>query len=263
MTQYTITKLNISNTNIYISFLLTLISKTCLTCSKLFFMAVGLRIDVNEGLYLRDPQSSELGKNIIRFGIICIDDLGFEAFTFKKLAERMESNETSIYRYFENKHMLLLYLVSWYWNWVSYLVDINTRNIEDPVKCLNIIVDTFVDATKENPSIDFVNEQALHRIIIAEAAKSYHTKSVDSENKEGFFASYKELTQKVSDVILRIDPNFPYPHGLASNLFEMANNQIYFAEHLPKLTDIHVKDDDYSEVASMLTFYSKRLLKID
>ena len=86
---------------------------------------------------------------------------------------------------------------------------------------------------------------------------------VDTENKEGFFASYKDLTQKVSDVILQIDPKFPYPHGLASNLFEMANNQIYFAEHLPPLTDIHVQNDDYTEVAQMLKFYSKRLLIID
>ena len=138
-------------------------------------MSVGLRIDVNEGLYLRDPQSTDLGKNIIRYAIICIDELGFEAFTFKKLALKMDSNETSIYRYFENKHLLLLYLVAWYWNWVAYLIEINTKNIENPVKRLKIIIDTFVDATKENPSIDFVNEQALHRIIISEGAKSYHT----------------------------------------------------------------------------------------
>ena len=72
----------------------------------------------------------------------------------------------------------------------------NTKNIIDSNNKLNIIIDNFVDATKENPSIDFVNEKLLHRIIIAESAKAYHTKNIDEENKQGFYKSYKSLIQK-------------------------------------------------------------------
>lgn len=218
---------------------------------------------IPSGLSLRDPLKTVLGRSIIKHSIELIEDIGFECFTFKKLANYMGSNETSLYRYFENKHLLLLYLVVWYWNWVSYLIDYNSKNIEDPIRKMDIIIENFVDATIENPSVEFVNENKLHHIIIEEAAKAYHTKKVDTENKEGFFKSYKLLIQKVADVILEIDPKFPYPHSFASNLFEMANNQIFFAEHLPKLTDIKVKNENYNEVKTLLGFYMRRMLGVD
>jgi len=224
-------------------------------------MVVLSDISIPEGLFLKAPFESKLGRSIISNSIILMDEIGFEAFTFKKLANKMGSNETSLYRYFENKHFLLLYLVVWYWNWVSYLIDYNTKNIIDPNRKLDLIIDNFVDATKENPSVDFVNEKILHRIIISESAKAYHTKNIDEENKHGFYHSYKSLIQKVADVILEIDPKFPYPHSFASTLFEMANNEIYFAQHLPRLTDIKVKDENYSEVTKLLKFYKKKMLK--
>ena len=151
---------------------------------------------IPDGLSLKDPMQSSLGRSIITNGIVLMDEVGFERFTFKKLALKMGSNETSLYRYFKNKHFLLLYLVVWYWNWVGYLIDYNTKNISDPNQKLDLIIDNFVDATKENPSVDFVNETILHRIIIAESAKSYHTKNIDDENKRGFYNSYKSLIQR-------------------------------------------------------------------
>jgi len=217
-------------------------------------------IRIPEGLSIKDPLQSKLGRSIITHSIILLDEIGFEAFTFKKLAVKMGSNETSLYRYFENKHFMLLYLVVWYWNWVSYLIDYNTMNIDDPNRKLDVIVDNFVDASKENPSVDFVNEKILHRIIIAESAKAYHTKNIDEENKQGFYKSYKALTQKVAEVILEVNPKFPYPHSFASTLFEMANNQIYFAEHMPKLTDIKVVKENYCEVNELLKFYIRKML---
>ncbi len=223
-------------------------------------MAIGIRISLNKGLYLRDPQETALGQKIIQYGIILIDEIGFEAFNFKKLAQRMESTEASIYRYFENKHLLLIYLVSWYWEWVSYLIDIHTMNIEDPKRRLQIIIETMVYASKDNPSIEYVNESILHRLIIAEGTKAYHTKAVDKENREGFFLNYKRLSEKVADVIIQLRPDFPYPHALASNLFEMANNHIYFALHLPRLTDVKVKGEDFDEVEKMLEYFAFSLL---
>ena len=224
-------------------------------------MAVGIQITLNERLYVRDPQDTTLGKNIIKHSILLIDEVGFEAFTFKKLAHRMHSTEASVYRYFENKHMLLLYLVSWFWEWVNYLIDINTKNIKDPKQRLKIIISTLCFASKENPSIEYVNESVLHRLIIAEGAKTYHTKAVDDENKEGLFLNYKDFVQKVSDAILAVQPKFLYPHTLASNLFEMANNHIYFAQHLPRLTDVEVIEDNFDEVEKMLQHFAFALIK--
>ncbi len=223
-------------------------------------MAVGIQISLNEKLYLKDPQETTLGKNIIKDSILLIEEIGFEAFTFKKLALKMSSTEASVYRYFENKHMLLLYLVCWYWEWVSFLIDMNTRNIMDPKERLKIIIHTLIFASKENPSIEYVNESVLHRLIISEGSKAYHIKSVDQENKEGFFKDYKALTAKVAGVISEINPDFPYPRALASNLFEMANNHIYFAQHLPRLTDVTVENEDFAEVEDMLEHFAFKIL---
>lgn len=223
-------------------------------------MAIAIKISLNEKLYLRDPQETNLGQRIIKESIILIDEIGFEKFNFKKLAKAMGSTEASVYRYFENKHFLLLYLVSWYWEWVNYLIEVNMMNIEDPKRCLKIIISTLVYASKDNPSIDYVNESVLHRLIIAEGIKAYHTKEVDQENTDGFFLNYKKLVAKVAEVILKINNKFPYPHTLASNLFEMANNHIYFAQHLPKLTDVVVKEDNFDEVEQMLEYFAFNLL---
>lgn len=42
-----------------------------------------LKIGVNEKLYIKDPESSTLGKNIVGQSILMIDEIGFDSFTFK------------------------------------------------------------------------------------------------------------------------------------------------------------------------------------
>ena len=83
-------------------------------------MAWEIQVKVNEKLYLRNPELSELGKNILSKGAKMIDEMGLEEFTFKKLATTLNTNESSIYRYFESKHRLLLYFFEWYWRWMEY-----------------------------------------------------------------------------------------------------------------------------------------------
>ena len=91
-----------------------------------------LKIDINDKIYLKDPESSDLGKRIIEHSINLIDDIGFDSFTFKKLGAIIGSNESSIYRYFESKHKLLLYLTSWYWGWLEYQLVFSTTNMSNP-----------------------------------------------------------------------------------------------------------------------------------
>lgn len=223
-------------------------------------MAVGINFKLNENLYLRDPQETSLGKKIIANSILLIDELGFEDFTFKKLAEKISSTEASVYRYFENKHLLLIYLVSWYWEWVNFLMEINLMNVDDPKEQLKIAIQNIVNASRENPVIDYVNEEVLHQIVISEGVKAYHTKKVDQENKEGFFLCYKTVVKRVADIILKVKPDFPYPRALSSNLFESANHHIYFAQHLPKLTDIKGKKKLYQDLEKMMVYMTFRTL---
>lgn len=216
---------------------------------------ISVKLDINEKLFQKDPQETDLGRNIVRHSILLIDELGFEKFNFKKLAERIKSTEASIYRYFENKHNLLIYLLNWYWEWMKVRIDFNTININDPIQKLDLTINIIVDTANRNTTIDFVDEDILHRIVVAEGTKAYHTKSVDKDNEEGFFLSYKSLCQKVADIILEINPNFPYPRALASTLIEMSNNNQYFAEHLPRLTDIQFSKGNVSGQAIELLKY--------
>tara|TARA_B100000497_G_C7694369_1_gene423396 strand:+ start:4899 stop:5573 length:675 start_codon:yes stop_codon:yes gene_type:complete len=224
-------------------------------------LITGIKFSLNSSLYSRDPQNTELGQRILKHSIILIDEIGLENFTFKKLAFEIESTEASMYRYFENKHQLLLFLTSWYWQWVQYLISIHTLNVEDPKRRLQIIIKSIINATSENALTEYINENLLHNIIINEGSKAYHTHDVDEENKHGIFSSYKELAEVIAQAILGINPKFPYPHSLASNMLEMANNQVYFAQHLPKLTNIKVPKGDLSQLETMMKYFVMKLVK--
>jgi len=96
--------------------------------------------------------------------------------------------------------------------------------------------------------------------VLAEATKAYHTKEVDEENKKGFFLTYKSLAKRIAQIAQEINPDYPYPRALASTLLEMANNHIYFALHLPSLTDVEIEEGDLSQVQQLLEDFAFGLL---
>lgn len=152
-----------------------------------------IQIKIDQKVFTKDPTTSDLGKNIILHSIGLIDELGFEAFTFKKLAEKVECTEASIYRYFENKHKMLIYHLTWYWSWLEYRITLATANIKSPEERLIIVLHLLTSPLEQEPRVPQVDESALYRIVIAESQKVYLTKSVDEENKQGLFFSYKKL----------------------------------------------------------------------
>lgn len=224
-------------------------------------MGVQLRIQLNSNLYLRNPQETKLGRKIIQHSILLIDEIGFEQFNFKKLAEHMGSTEASVYRYFTNKHTLLVYLLCWYWEFMSFQIEYSTNNITDPCQKLRIAIATIVNTAKRNTSIEFVDEDVLHRIVVAEGDKGYHTKEVDKDNKDGYFLTYKNLAERLARIILEISPDFRYPRALASSLLEMAKDHTYFAQHLPRLTDVTVADNNLAEVEQLLLDFAFGLIE--
>jgi len=216
-------------------------------------MAVSILIKQTSNLYIRNPEESELGKKIITESIKLIAKLGFEEFTFKKLAASMKSTEASIYRYFENKHKLLTYLISWYWAWLEYQIDYKTNNIADPIEKIKIIIKIIAEASsKDDPNSLHIDESLLHKIVVAESAKAYLTKNVDHENKAGLFANYQSLCTCISSIIHQINPKFPYPLAMASNLIETAHEQIFFSQHLPGLSDVPTSKNNYSHISEFL-----------
>jgi len=198
-----------------------------------------LQIKVNEKTFVKDPESSALGKRILQHSIIIIDDIGFEAFTFKKLGVAITSNESSIYRYFENKHKLLLYLTSWYWAWMEYQIVIQTYSISDPKLKLTKIIEIITQKIEEDTNFSHIDEVVLNRIVINESSKSFLTKQVDLENKEGYFTIYKRLVLRISDAISLVNGNYKFASSLASLVVESSLHQHFLADHLPTLTDLN------------------------
>ncbi len=196
-----------------------------------------LQFKVNSHLYLRDPEGTSLGKQIVRNSIDLIDELGFEQFTFRKLAKEIGTTEATVYRYFENKHRLLLYILNWYWSYVEYLLVVHLKGIDDPkeklIKVLAILSDHL---PTEFGEIAF-EKKKLIQIVIKESSKSYLVKDVQAINKEQAFKPYKELCDQIAQLIVQIKPSYRYPHSLASTLIESAHHQTYFSLYLPKLTD--------------------------
>ena len=192
---------------------------------------------MNEALFLRNPEGTELGKNIIKHSIQLIYKNGIEGYTFKKLAEDIGTTEASIYRYFENKHKLLIYLTSWYWNWIEFQISFHTNNINDPLVKLKRIITLLAATVEDNEQSGYVNESLLHQIVIAEGSKAYLTKQVEDDNKQQFFKPYKDICAVIGNIILDCNPKYKYPKSLASTIIEIAHFQNFFMNNLPSLTD--------------------------
>lgn len=196
-----------------------------------------LKINVNEKIYIKNPDSTDLGKRILSHSIDLIDEIGFEKFNFKKLGERIGSNESSVYRYFENKHKLLLFLTSWYWGWMEYRLVFSTNAITSPEEKLQRAVEIICDIIQEDSAFSHINEVKLSKIIISEYSKSYLTKEVDEQNKEGYFEIYKGLIIRLKQMISAVNADYKFPTSLASTIVEGALHQHFLKQHFPVITD--------------------------
>lgn len=212
-------------------------------------------IEVGNHVYLKDPESSDLGKRIVTGSIDLIVSDGFEAFTFRKLGNGIGSPEASIYRYFESKQKLLIYLTSWYWRWMQYRLAFKIVNVPSAEDRLAMAIRLLTEEILEDSDFSHVNEVKLNRIVITESSKAFLNRHVDEENTLGAFAEYKKLVGAISDIILEINPEYKYPHMLVSTVVEGAHMQRHFAEHLPRLTDIIAGED------SITRFYHEMVFK--
>lgn len=224
-------------------------------------MAIRITIKVNPRTYLRDPSETQLGRKIIMHAISVLSETGFHCFNFKQLAKEMGSTEASIYRYFENKHFLLIYLTSWYWDYLDYLIMINTRNIQNPNERLKLAIKTMVEGSTEASPVDYIDQKKLHRIVVEHSTKVFHNKKIDMTDRCGLFKNFTNLNKNIASLISACNENFKYPHSLATNLVKLAIDHTYYAEHMCAITEItnctHSKKDQLYE---MLNYFVDRLL---
>jgi AcrR family transcriptional regulator len=208
-------------------------------------MDLDFRIKMNEKLFLRNPEESVLGRKIVKHGLILINKIGFEEFTFKKLATEISTTESSIYRYFENKHRFLVYLINWYWSYIEYKVVFYINNINNPEIKLKTVIKLLVEEPiNKNLDTDFISENEAYMLVMWEGSKSYLTRNVSKDNKDRLFKPYKDLCERISSIIVELNPKYKFPHSMASTILEMAHSQKFFMQNLPALTDFSKDQDD-------------------
>lgn len=211
-------------------------------------------IEVNSNLYLKDPSSSNLGKEIVFQGISLMDEIGFEKFTFKKLAIQIETTEATVYRYFENKHLFLVYVTNYYWQLMGNMLVYETSNLTNSKQRIEKLITLICKTFDKGQMCHWVELSNLQKLVMHEASKTYLTTDVDQENKAGYFAAYKEFVEISSQIILAHKSDFEYAHALVSTMLESVWQQRFFAEHLPKLTDNLKTDAQLEAFCNKLCF---------
>lgn len=207
-------------------------------------MKIQLHFEMNSKLYIKDPEQTDLGRRIVLNGIRLIYDIGFEDFNFKKLAILIGSTEAGVYRYFENKHKFLVYLTSWYWNWLEYQLKIQTQHIKNPKSKLKLVLNLISTTCENEIGSSHIEEVKLHRIMIREGTKVYLTQNVSGDNNDKLFKPYKDVVYIISAIILECNPKYKYSKSLASTAVEIAHFQTFFKNNLPALTDFQNQNGD-------------------
>lgn len=202
-----------------------------------------IRVEVNSNLFLKDPFSSDLGVAIVQNGTQLLKEVGLEQFTFKKLASQIGSTEAAIYRYFENKHFFLLYLNAWYWAWMEYNLVYATANLTDPEERLSLALKLLVEGPIYQ-SNDHLDPVTLRQLVINESLKAYLTKTVDQEHESGFFAQVYKFSERITQIIQEINPEYKFPKALVSTVMEASLLQSFNSKHLPGMTDVMADGQD-------------------
>ena len=193
-------------------------------------------IPVNNEIFIKDPLSSGLGKKIIDESLVLILALGMEAFNFKKLSEQVGCTEAAVYRYFENKHKLLLYLTNWYWGWLEYNLVYGTANINNPTDKIKMAINLLVEGPVFNKNL-YMDIGQLRKVITEESNKAFMTKDVDIENKGGLFNQFYNFSDRLVQIILEFNPNYTYPKAFASTLIWATIVNAYYFKHMPKMVE--------------------------
>lgn len=214
-----------------------------------------INFQINPHFYSKDPLTSELGKNIINSSIDVLYNIGFEKFNFKLVSQKIGTSESSIYRYFKNKQMLLLYLSDWYWSWKEYQILMQTQYMNSPKDKLIKAIEVITTTSKGDHAFEFIDEYQLYCIMISDFFKLFLVSSIDEQNQKGYFNVYKRIHHRISLLIEESDNEYKYPKSLASTIIEGSLHSQYFNRHLKSMTDISNQKNNH-------VYYQDLVLKI-
>ncbi len=214
---------------------------------------------LSSDLYLRDPLSSDKGKDLLRHGAPLILEMGLEAFTARKLAEASNITEATVYKYFANKQKLLQYYFQLYWTWLEQQIKVFTAVEDDPKQKLLKAVRLLSDMPSVAADPGLVSKEVLRQLVVMEGVKAFHHAQVDADNALKLYAPYKSVAALIANMIVKVDPNQPYPYSLATTLLEMSHSLEFYRDHLPSLTDFP-RDQDPAKLTAFLVHFINRFI---
>ena len=204
-------------------------------------MDIAFKVKMNEKLFIRDPEGTETGQNIVRQSLSLFLELGYEQFTFKKLAVTIGCTEATVYRYFENKHKLLIYLIDFYWSFVEFQLVFATNNMQNGLDKIKKLIEVLVWEKDGEADMTWLNFEELNLLAIVEGSKTYLCKEVDIDNSEKFFQPYKDLCDRIAGLLTEFNPGYKFSRSLASTIVETSHMQYYYMHHLPRLCNFSDK----------------------
>jgi len=214
----------------------------------------------DRSLHLRDPSASAVGARILAEGLVLMNDLGLETFTFKKLADRAGCTEVTVYNYFPNKHRLLQYYFQLYWLWLDTHCQQEGRLLKDPMERVRGDIRALCGLWPKNVLAAQLDPFTLRALVIVEGSKSFLHRNVDEDNKLKLFKPYKDLCAHIASELKACDKACKQPRSFATTLIEMAHSLEFAMHHMPALTELSGKRDR-KHLAQFLIDLAERFLQ--
>lgn len=189
-----------------------------------------------DGLYVKNPQNSELGRDLISSAAEMIGSSGIEAFTLLKLARKVGCTEATVYRYFGSKQQLLYYLMNLYWGYVAFSVDYHSQKHKSARKQLREAIEVI-----SNPHIEEFTDSALaaslKSVAIQEGIRIHLTPALSEDLKKGHLAHYVQLISLFETLIREAHPDYEYSRSLAGTLIDASLQQLFHHMHKTPFSD--------------------------
>lgn len=120
---------------------------------------------------------------------------------------------------------------------MGFEMNFQVQNINKPEEQLRVCLQILA-GTKGFVHVSSIDLKTLQRIVISEGDKAYLSRSIDTDYREGLLDPFKNTCEQISMIVNEINPKYPFAHSLISTAMTAANHQIFFAMHLPTLSDI-------------------------
>jgi hypothetical protein len=120
---------------------------------------------------------------------------------------------------------------------LEYSLVFRIVNIDSPEEKLKRAIPVLTNRFGKDFEHPYIDLEKLEKIIISESSKIFFTKDVDTESEEGAFEGLVRILDRVSALIMEINPKFEFPKRLVTTILMGALDQHFFTDHLPALTD--------------------------